>query len=161
MMFDMKTEMMNSLTETIHATMESQWNEYTEEDNYNSDNQAKEHANAVDVDSLVQNFTTPTPVDGDLAANASGSCLGLLADEFSPSKASGPPISDKLALIVNSLLTEGLSKDPLSMTDRYLKPENCPLLETPKINNMIWSQLKPEVKNLDKEIAQPRRSTKQ
>jgi hypothetical protein len=92
MMLDMKTEMMNALTETIHATMESQWNEYSEEDNYNRDNEGeetkdhatmesqwneyteedncnrdnegeetKDRANAVDVDSLVQNFTTPTP----------------------------------------------------------------------------------------------------
>ena len=70
--------------------------------------------------------------------------------EFNPEKATGPPISEKLAELTNGLLKEGLSKDQIStINQKYLKPKNCPLLEAPKVNNLLWNQLKQEPKNLD------------
>jgi len=44
-----------------------------------------------------------------------------------PKKPRGPPICDKLGVLVYSFNFErGLSKDKLAMKKEYLKPENCP-----------------------------------
>ena len=51
-----------------------------------------------------------------------------LLSELNPKKGSGPPICDKLRVLVNSLLKERLSKDQLGMKKEYLKPWNCPIL---------------------------------
>ena len=76
--------------------------------------------------------------------------LENLVAEFNPKKATGPPISEKLAELTNGLLKEGLSKDQIStINQKYLKPRNCPFLEAPKVNNLLWNQLKQEPKNLD------------
>jgi hypothetical protein len=51
---------------------------------------------------------------------------------------------------VNSLLKEGLCEGQLiTMKKNYLRPGNCPTLETPKANTMLWSQLKQKPKNVD------------
>ena len=72
-----------------------------------------------------------------------------LLTELNPEKAYGPPICEKLGVLVNSLLKQGLSKDQLTMKKEYPKPENCPMLETPKVNAILWGQLKQDQKNLD------------
>ena len=74
--------------------------------------------------------------------------LSLLSD-LNPEKGSGPPICDKLTVLVNSLLKERLSKDQLGMKKEYLKPENCPMLETPKVNTMVSGHLKQYQKDLN------------
>ena len=38
------------------------------------------------------------------------------------------------------------------MSKRYLKLENCPMLETPKVNTVVWSQQKQESRNVDANI---------
>ena len=35
------------------------------------------------------------------------------------------------------------------MKKEYLKPENCPMLETPKVNAMVWGHLKQYQRDLD------------
>ena len=47
-------------------------------------------------------------------------------------------------------MTEKLTKEKLEpVQQKYLRPENCENLVTPKINKPIWQQLKQETKNTD------------
>ena len=93
---------------------------------------------------------TPEETASKSGQSTEKSCLENLVAEFNPEKATGPPISEKLAELTNGLLKEGLSKDQIStINQKYLKPKNCPFLEAPKVNNLLWNQLKQEPKNLD------------
>ena len=93
---------------------------------------------SLDVNSLMQNVITPnstlykeqsnlqaTPEE---TASKSGqstekSCLENLVAEFNPEKATGPPISEKLAEFTYGLFKEGLSKDQIStINQKYQKP---------------------------------------
>ena len=69
-------------------------------------------------------------------------------EQFATAEKPGPAIDHDLATIVNELLTEKLTKDKLEpVQQKYLRPENCENLVTPKINKPIWQQLKQETKN--------------
>lgn len=71
-------------------------------------------------------------------------------EQFATAEKPGPAIDHDLATIVNELLTEKLTKEKLEpVQQKYLRPENCENLVTPKINKPIWQQLKQETKNTD------------
>ena len=71
-------------------------------------------------------------------------------EQFATAEKPGPAIDHDLATIVNELLTEKLTKEKLKpVQQKYLRPENCKNLVTPKINKLIWQQLKQETKNTD------------
>ena len=70
--------------------------------------------------------------------------------QFATAEKPGRAIDHDLAAIVNELLTEKLTKERLEpVQQKYLRPENCENLVTPKINKPIWQQLKQETKNTD------------
>ncbi|KAK2559389.1 hypothetical protein P5673_018010 [Acropora cervicornis] len=159
---DVREDILNS----VHEAIDFKFNEWAEGmDNNEANYDDTPFDSGLDVNSLMQNVITPystlykeqsdlqaTPEE---TASKSGqstekSCLEDLVAEFNPEKATGPPISEKLAELTNGLLKEGLSKDQIStINQKYLKPKNCPFLEAPKVNNLLWNQLKQEPKNLD------------
>lgn len=159
---DVREDILNS----VHEAIDFKFNEWAEGmDNNEANYDDTPFDSGLDVNSLMQNVITPNSTlykeQSDLqatpeeTASKSGqstekSCLEDLVPEFNPEKATGPPISEKLAELTNGLLKEGLSKDQIStINQKYLKPKNCPFLEAPKVNNLLWNQLKQEPKNLD------------
>ena len=159
---DVREDILNS----VHEAIDFKFNEWAEGmDNNEANYDDTPFDSGLDVNSLMQSVITPyctlnkeqsdLQVTPEETASKSGqstekSCLENLVAEFNPEKATGPPISEKLAELTNGLLKEGLSKDQIStINQKYLKPKNCPFLEAPKVNSLLWNQLKQEPKNLD------------
>ena len=90
------------------------------------------------------------PKTSDHAEGSDGGSFKSLADEFSVLEKTSPAIDANLAEIVESLLTEKLTKETLAeIQNKYLRPENCTNLVAPKINKQIWPQLRQETRNND------------
>ena len=62
---------------------------------------------------------------------------------FRSSDVHGPPVSDKVAKIVNEKFTTDLGvQKRKEILERYPTPENCNNLFVPKINEQIWGKIK-------------------
>ena len=152
MITGMKDDILKSVKTTVHDIVEQQWNELNEqilEDDCSENIIGSDNA---DANALIQDFTSQSNDQAEAATSEASSCLDSLASEFCTNQSTGQPITDKLAAIVNNLLNNGLSKEQLAMKDKYLKPENCEFLVTPKVNKLVWSQLKQEIKNADSSL---------
>ena len=80
------------------------------------------------------------PKTSDHAEGSDGGSFKSLADEFTCSvlEKTSPAIDANLAEIVESLLTEKLTKEKLAeVQNKYLRPENCTNLVAPNINKQI------------------------
>ena len=120
---DVREDILNS----VHEAIDFKFNEWAEGmDNNEANYDDTPFDSGLDVNSLMQNVIAPNSTlykeQSDLqatpeeTASKSGqstekSCLEDLVAEFNPEKATGPPISEKLAELTNGLLKEGLSKD--------------------------------------------------
>ena len=148
MFAEFKTDIMQSVTETVESSI----HEWYEENDYSAEDEPVVD-NTIDVNALMQTFLASNKSQASTSESAKTvkqpTEFETLLTELNPEKANGPPICEKLVVLGNSLLKEGLSKDQLTMKREYLKPENCPMLETPKVNTMLWGQLKQDQKNLD------------
>jgi len=142
MLKEFKTDMMSSVEEII----ENRINEGEQEEEHR-DGEEPGADPTLNVQALVNNVIAGDSETHDTSQE--NTSVDALLDEFNPEKAQGPPINDKLAVLINSLLKDGLTKEQLSIKKEYAQPENCPNLDTPKVNNMLWTQLKQEPKNLD------------
>ena len=70
-------------------------------------------------------------------------------EQFATAEKPGPTIDHDLATIVNELLTEKLTKEKLEpVQQKYLRPENCENLVTPKINNQYGNSLNKKLRIL-------------
>ena len=144
---DVREDILNS----VHEAIDFKFNEWAEGmDNNEANYEDTPFDSGLDVNSLMQNVITAEETASKSRQITEKSCLENLVAEFNSKKATSPPISEKLAELTNGLLKEGLSKDQIStINQKYLKPKNCPFLEAPKVNNLLWNQLKQEPKNLD------------
>ena len=62
----------------------------------------------------------------------------------------GPPITDKLASIVNKNFSDNIDLTKLkSMLNAHKKPENCTELFVPRVNTEIWQKMKPYQRKAD------------
>ncbi|XP_044183238.1 uncharacterized protein LOC114975636 [Acropora millepora] len=139
---DVREDIRNS----VHEAIDFKFNEWAE----GMDNNEANYDNTPFDSEQSDLQATPEETASKSGQSTEKSCLENLVAEFNPEKATGPPISEKLAELTNGLLKEGLSKDQIStINQKYLKPKNCPFLEAPKVNNLLWNQLKQEPKNLD------------
>ena len=131
MFADFKTDIMQSVTETVESCI----NEWYEEKDYSAKDQPVAD-NTTDLNALVQIILDSNKSQASTSESAAivqqPTAFETLRSELNLEKASGPPICDKLGVLVNSLFKEGLSKDQLAMKKEYLRPENCPMLETPR-----------------------------
>lgn len=74
-----------------------------------------------------------------------------LIDEFCITDKPGPAIHEKLAAMVKELLVGKLPKTKLEeLLGKYPRPENCPLLVSPKVNKAVWNQLRQNTRTSDK-----------
>ena len=73
-----------------------------------------------------------------------------LALEFSTAEKTSAALNTSLAELVNGLINEKVPKEKLAhLQEKYLRPDNCPYLISPKINKQIWQQLRQETRNSD------------
>ncbi|CAB4001403.1 Hypothetical predicted protein [Paramuricea clavata] len=66
------------------------------------------------------------------------------------SEDTGPPITDKLASIVNKKFSDDVDLTKLkSILNTHKKPENCTELFVPRVNTEIWHKMKPHQRKAD------------
>ncbi len=82
------------------------------------------------------------------------SLLSNIAQNLSCNEQTGPPVSEHLAKIINSKLSEELDLAKLKETlGKYKRPENCTEMYVPKVNQEIWQKMKPYAKRADIKMA--------
>ena len=80
--------------------------------------------------------------------------LSSIAQNLSAQEQTGPLISDKLAKIINSKLTEDFGFRKLKETlSKYKRPQNCEAMYVPKVNNEMWQKMKLFAKKADIKMA--------
>ena len=81
------------------------------------------------------------PSEDDEADN--DSLLEAIDESLRPSDSFGPPVSEKVAKLVNEKFTIDLGLEKRKQIfEKYQPPENCQMLYVPKVNEPIWSSLK-------------------
>lgn len=66
----------------------------------------------------------------------------------------GPPIDGKLKDLVNNLFTHHLTDDrQKNLHDKHLRPENCPTMVNPRVNQEVWDILPSNARMMDVNIS--------
>ena len=80
--------------------------------------------------------------------------LGEFTEEFGDTAKTGPAIEDKLAVLINSMLAKGISKDKQdALFKELLPPSNVPVVN-PKVNGEMWAKMKDDARSADLKMAQ-------
>lgn len=86
--------------------------------------------------------------------------LSEIAQTLSSKEQTGPPISEKLAKIINAKLSENFDVTKLKeILNKYPRPKNCEQMYVPRINQEIWQKMKPFTKKGDIKMANLQDST--
>ena len=99
--------------------------------------------------------TNADSAEGDQSArlepvNSNDSLLFDIAQDFSEQEDTGPPISQKLADIINKRSSEKQGEHKLhEKRDKYPCPTNCERVIVPRVNPEIWAQIDHNAKHLD------------
>ena len=73
-----------------------------------------------------------------------------IAQDFSEQEDTGPPISQKLADIINKRWSEKLGEHKLhEKRDKYPRPTNCERMIVPRVIPEVWARIDHNVKQLD------------
>ena len=76
--------------------------------------------------------------------------LSDIAQSLVSAEDTGPPITEKLASIVNKNFSDNVDLTKLkSLLNTHKKPENCAELFVPRVNTEIWQQMKPYRRKVD------------
>ena len=73
----------------------------------------------------------------------------------------GPKVSDKLLPLLEKRFRKTLTQEKVkSLQDKHLRPSNCPVMEVPRVNPEIWSQVAKDrgVKTRDLHLANVQRA---
>ena len=82
--------------------------------------------------------------------NSNDSLLLDIEQDFSEQEDTGPPISPKLADIINKRWSEKLSEHKLhEKREKYHRPTNCDRVIVPRVNPEIWARIDHGAKQLD------------
>jgi len=77
----------------------------------------------------------------------------LSSDVFSKAFASvkvGPPLNEELSEFLHKSVTSAPDRDFLADTkEQFLRPENCPSLVVPRVNDKVWEKTKIPTRQLD------------
>ena len=99
-------------------------------------------------------LTVANAVDNYITAEAEAPPLpnpfAELAAEFTIADQTGPAVDDQLANLVSELCKHQLPKAKLdAVLEKYRRPENCTNLVAPKVNTVVWQQLRQTVHTAD------------
>lgn len=65
----------------------------------------------------------------------------------------GPPVHDKLGGLVMTLLTERMEPEKIEeMCGNMRRPENIPMLQTPRVTEKLWKNLPPKARARDSNL---------
>jgi hypothetical protein len=82
--------------------------------------------------------------------NSNDSLLLDIEQDFSAQEDTGPPISQKLADIINKRWSEKLGDHKLNeKREKYHRPTNCERVTVPRVNPEIWARIDHNAKQLD------------
>lgn len=74
--------------------------------------------------------------------------LGSLENLMENDDKTGPALSPELAKVINSSFQVRPSEGK-ALCDKYYRPENCPNMKVPQINEEIWPSLKKKSQSID------------
>ncbi|XP_050312687.1 uncharacterized protein LOC126747827 [Anthonomus grandis grandis] len=90
-------------------------------------------------------------LDSDLNATV----LSILGYDLAPKRNISPPFQKEVALSWEDMLKKGLLEDErVSLMNKYTPPENCPLLEAPKVNQEVLKVMRDVIARRDKKISE-------
>lgn len=79
--------------------------------------------------------------------------LGSLENLMENDDKTGPALSPELAKVINSSFQVRSSEEKAkTLCDKYYRPENCPNMKVPGINEEIWPSLKKKSQSIDFKI---------
>ena len=90
------------------------------------------------VENFLQSATEDDPdqVMGDAVAN---DWIDELAKDITDMEETGPLLAENFAKLVENVVSKRMAKEKLkSLMDKTLKPSNCSILTSPKVNPQIW-----------------------
>ena len=98
-----------------------------------------------DFDDIVSNiFREHKPEENQFDDILDGVVLDLEIDK------KGPGLSAKVAEVIGKMLKNKMSEDKIKeKAQKYLRPENCELLQSTRVNQLIWGKLRPTTRNRD------------
>ena len=103
-------------------------------------------------DSQTSDFSAETSTEDSNATPASGKNVAIpaIAAKFAVPLSVGKPLDEDIAGSVSYLVSHTLEQAALEETGKkYTSPENCPLLDVPKVNLTIWENLNPTTRARD------------
>ena len=114
-----------SMNETLMANMCDEDSNSETDERVNNDDLVNQHPDSLDVyDAVSSTLTT--------------------------SEALGNKINDKLAKVVDTLMSEKPNEETiLARQKKYLRPENCEFLQVPKMNSELWNSIPIQSRNAD------------
>ena len=90
------------------------------------------------------------PSDSNNQSDQPDKWLDQFEAEFVDEEIRAPPVSDKLAHLVNGILAKKAGEDKIkTKMDAFPAPENIQGLITPKVNPEVWGKLKTETRSRD------------
>lgn len=97
-----------------------------------------------------QAMTTAPDTDNDTTDTA----IPALAMKFAAQADVGSPLNDDIASSTSYMINHKLEDKTLEETTvKYLPPSNCPFLDAPKVNPVIWDNLAPSTRSRDLKLA--------
>ncbi|XP_011676926.2 uncharacterized protein LOC105444406 [Strongylocentrotus purpuratus] len=79
--------------------------------------------------------------------------IPMIAAKFAMPSGIGAPLHDDIAQSMTYLMSNKLEEKSLDeAAEKYLSPENCELLDTPRVNTIIWENLRSATRNKDLKI---------
>ena len=101
--------------------------------------------------------TTPSKSGGKPQESETNLPLALsrLSDKLASAENAGPPISEGLAKIINTIVRDRLSrkedatKKRMSIMENNLRPENCETMAAPRVNKEIWGSMSAQTRGND------------
>ena len=79
--------------------------------------------------------------------------IPMIAAKFAMPSGIGAPLHDDIAQSMTYLMSNKLEEKSLDeAAEKYLSPENCELLDTPRVNTIMWENLRSATRNKDLKI---------
>ena len=99
-----------------------------------------------DINSLIQQSSSlPEPSLGE-----KNEILGAIVQEYDLEEKCGPPVNEKMAVILNKMTPSKLADDKLKEKRmQYTRPKNCEKLVGTKVNPEIWAKISPATRSRD------------
>ncbi|XP_041478237.1 uncharacterized protein LOC121426135 [Lytechinus variegatus] len=143
---------------------EEDYDQHYAEHAHNEDS-ADDHDDINPYQSCQRLYTQPVDVDYDDITCTSQEestlpkMIPTFAAKFAAQSDEGPPLEEEMASSTMFMMNNKLEEKVLEETGiKYLPPSNCPYLDVPKVNPVIWENLSPSTRSRDLKLARVQKS---